>query len=79
MHIPIFIEIHAAVHEKKSKMSFPKFVQLNRKSRSQRPDLNKLRTSNPGDPPYQIRMISGHWFMRRRFLKKWPKISQNYP
>ena len=60
-------------------MCLMKIVNLNRKYRSQQPNLNKLETRPTGDSTNKIWMISGQWFYRRRFLKNWPKIAQNYP
>ena len=48
------MKICVAVREKKSKVCLTKIVNLNHKYRSERPNLNKLETTPPGDSPNQI-------------------------
>ena len=68
-----FIKICAAFWEK-SKMCFTKIVNQNRKYKSQRSNLNKLKTTHPENSPNQIWTISGQWFYRRRSFKNCTKV-----
>ena len=71
------ISLKSVQQFEKLKICLTKIVNLNRKNRSKRPNLNKQETRVSGDSPNQILMNSGKWFYIRVF-KNWPKITQNY-